>query len=420
MFPLRLVFKPVLMSRCLHPFPSLSLLFLILSGFIASAQENTCKPVLKANRHKVLKLGDASIEGTEYRSGDITYLSDYLTSNRRRIQVKSSNRLISEFYMEGAEISGNVYREYDLSGKIKLTDSLDQKKGRHTKSYLGYFSSSHVVSSTRHYPNGNPESSTYYNLRKGEDSIIKTWYSNRFPKSIRIKNYWQSDSVVTKWDSTGILRERTNSAGTELYYPNGILMLKVLPYSKWSYSTDGILENVSHDTMIAGKTCEQKKTFYASGILKSVEYYSNGEPCYAWTFYTPEGLFKNTVKKGLPTSLEIGVGMVATEYAPEFFTCVEESPSYPGGEQAFRKEMEKRLADLLCQSETEVTGTYKLRYLVNESGEVLVRGLEGANADKLTGSFVALFSGMPKWRPGKQNGRVMSVRFALNLSVKEN
>ena len=226
--------------------------------------------------------------------------------------------------------------------------------------------------------------------------------------------------MVTKWDSTGILRERTNSAGTELYYPDGILMLRVLPHSKWSYSSHGILEDVSRDTMIAGKTCEQKKTFYASGILKSVEYYNNGEPCYTWTFYTSEGLFKNTVKKGLPTALETGVGMVAAEYAPEFYAYVEENPIYPGGDQAFRKEMEKRLSDLLCQSETEITGTYKLRYLVNEFGEVLVRGLEGANADKLTGSFVALFSGMPKWKPGKQNGQTMSVRFILNLSVNEN
>lgn len=419
-FPLRLVFKPVLMSRCLHPFRSLSLLFLILSGFIASAQENTCKPSLKANRHKVLKLGDASIEGTEYRSGDITYLSDYLTSNRRRIQVKSSNRLISEFYMEGAEISGNVYREYDLSGKIKLTDSLDQKKGRHTKSYLGYFSSSHVVSSTRHYPNGNPESSTYYNLRKGEDSIIKTWYSNRFPKSYRIKNYWQSDSVVTKWDSTGILRERRTSAGTELYYPDGVLMLKVLPYSKWSYSPDGILEEVSRDTLIAGKACRQKKTFYPGGILKSVEYYSNDEPCYTWTFYTSEGLFKNKVKKGAPTALEIGVGMVEAEYAPEIFAYVEQNPEYPGGDQAFRNEMEKRMVGLLCKSKTEWSGSYKLRYTINESGEAVFQGLQGINADLLSASFAALFTGLPKWKPGKQNGRAMTVHFVVEVSVKEN
>lgn len=401
-------------------FRSISLLFLAASAFTARAQETSCKPALKANRHKVLTLGDASIERTEYRSGGITYLSDYLASNRRRIQAKASNQIISEFYMEGAEISGNVYREYDLSGNIKLTDSLDQKKGRHSKSYMGYFSSSHVVSSTRHYPNGNPESSIYYSLRKGEDSVIKTWYSNRFPKSILIKNCWQSDSVVTKWDSTGILRERTNSRGSELYYPDGILMLKVLPYSKWSYSPEGILEDVARDTMIAGKTCEQKKTFYASGILKSVEYYSNGEPCYTWTFYTPGGLLKNTVKKGPPTALEIGVGMVAAEYAPEIFAYVEESPNYPGGEQAFRKEMEKRMADLLCKSETEIAGIYKLRYTINELGEAVFKGLEGANADKLASSFAAVFSGMPKWRPGKQNGRAMSVYFVMNISVKEN
>lgn len=394
-------------------------LFLAFSAFMLTAQEKPCKPALKANRHKQLTLGDASIESTEYKAGGMTFLSNYLSSYRRRIRVLLSNRVISEFYMDGSEVSGNVYREYDLSGNIKLTDSLDQKRGRHQKTYLDYFSSSHVVSSTRHYPNGNPESTVYYSLRKDRDSVIKTWYNSRFPKSIRIKNCWQSDSVVIKWDSTGILRERTNSAGTELYYPDGVLMLKILPYSISNYSAYGILEDISCDTIIAGMKCQQKKTFYPSGILKSVEYYGNGEPCYTWSFYTPEGLFKNKVKKGAPTALELGVGMVAPEYETAFYTFVEELPDYPGGYQAFRSMMEKRMAEMLCKSETEISGTYQLKYTVNESGEVLFHGLQGINADRLSSSFASLFTAMPKWRPGKQNGRPMTVHFTVDVSVKE-
>lgn len=395
-------------------------LFLAFSAFMLTAQEKPCKPVLKANRHKQLTLGDASIERTEYQSGGMTFLSDYLPSYRRRIRVLLSSHIISEFDMDGAEVSGNVYREYDLSGNIKLTDSLDRKRGKHKKTYLDYFSSSHVVSSTRHYPNGNPASTVYYSLRKGEDSILKTWYKNRFPKSIRINNQWKSDSVLIKWDSTGVLRENTNATGSELYYPGGVLMKKVLPYSISNYSADGILEDVSHDTIMAGISCQQKKTFYPSGILKSIEYYGNGEPCHTWSFYTPEGLLKNKVRKGPAKALEIGVGMVAAEYAPEVFTYVEQRPEYPGGYPAFRSMMEKRLAELLCKSETELSGSYQLKYTVNESGQVLFHGLQGINADELSSSFARLFTGMPTWRPGKQNGRTMTVHFTVDVSVKEN
>lgn len=397
-------------------------LFLAFSGFIATAQDKPCKPSLKANRHKVLRLGDASIEGTEYRFGDLHVQlkapGTYQASSYRKVTIRQSGKILAEFNTSGSEISDKIYREYNLSGKLTMMDSLGF--GMHLKTYMGFFQSSRVGSSTLYDANGNPARYVSYNRRNGHEAVIKEWYANHFPKSIRIKNYWQSDSVVTKWDSTGILRERRTSAGTELYYPDGVLMLKVLPYSKWSYSPDGILEEVSRDTLIAGKACRQKKTFYPGGILKSVEYYSNDEPCYTWTFYTSEGLFKNKVKKGAPTAMEIGVGMVEVEYAPEIFAYVEQNPEYPGGYQAFRNEMEKRMVGLLCKSKTEWSGSYKLRYTINESGEAVFQGLQGINADLLSASFAALFTGLPKWKPGKQNGRAMTVHFVVGVSVKEN
>ncbi len=406
----------------LHASLYLIVLFLGLSAFRATAQDKPCKPSLKANRHKALRLGDASIEGTEYRIGDRHFQlkapGAYLASSYRKVTIRQSGKILAEFNTSGSEISDKIYREYDLSGKLIIIDSLGF--GMHVKTYMGFFQSNRVGSSTLYYPNGNLARYVSYSRRNGHEAVIKEWYSNRFPKSIRIKNYWQSDSVVTKWDSTGILRERTNSAGTELYYPDGVLMLKVWPYSKWSYSPDGILEDVSRDTLIAGKTCQQKKTFYPGGILKSVEYYSNEKPCYTWTFYTPEGLFKNKVTKGSPTALEIGVEMVAAEYAPEIFTYVEQNPEYPGGDHAFRNEMEKRMADLLCQSKSELSGSYKLGYTINESGEAVFHGLQGINADLLSPFFAGLFTGLPKWKPGKQNGRAMTVHFVVDVSVKEN
>lgn len=406
----------------LIPLRYLFLFSLTFSVILLAAQDKACKPALKANRHKVLRLGNASIEGTEYRIGDLHFQikapGTYLASSYRKITVRQSGKILAEFNTSGSEISDKLYREYNLTGKLKMIDSLGF--GTHLKTYMGFFQSSRVSSSTTYYTNGSPAGYVRYNPHNGHEAVIKEWYTNYFPKSYRIKNCWQSDSVVTKWDSTGILRERRTSAGTELYYPDGVLMLKVLPNSKWSYTPDGILEDVSRDTLIAGKTCRQKKTFYPNGILKSVEYYSNDEPCYTWTFYTPEGLFKHKLKKGPPTALEIGVGMVEDEYAPEIFTYVEQHPEYPGGDHAFRNDMEKRMVGLLCKSETELSGSYKLRYTVNESGEAVFHGLEGINAELLSPSFAGLFNGLPKWKPGKQNGRLMTVHFAIDVSVKEN
>jgi antitoxin component YwqK of YwqJK toxin-antitoxin module len=394
-------------------------LFLAFSGFLLSAQDKPCKPVLKVNRHKEIVLGDSRMKSTELKTGDRSVLTEYLSSNRHKITVRQSYQVLTEFYTDEAGISGNVYREYDSGGKLKMTDSLDQSRGRRKKTYMDHFYSNHVVSSTLHYSNGNSASRVYYSLKTGKDSVIKTWYSNRFPKSILVKGYWQPDSLVIKWDSTGILREYTTTTSSELYYPDGILMRKILPFSKWYYNTNGILEEASHDTTISGMPCEQKKTFYPNGILKSVEYYSHGEACHTWSLYTPEGLLKNKVKKGPPKALEVGVGMVGTEYAPEIFTHVEQSPEYVGGYEAFRKEMNIRMADMLCKSEAELSGDYTLGFIVNESGKTTFAGLEGLNADKLANGFAGLFTGMPKWKPGKLNGRAIIVHFVADVHVKE-
>lgn len=404
------------------PLRYLFLLSLTFSVILLAAQDKACKPALKANRHKVLRLGDVSTEGTEYRIGDrhfqIKAPGTYQASSYRKVTMRQSGKILAEFNTSGSEISDTIYRQYGPSGKLTLMDSLGS--GMHVKTYPGFFRSSRVSSSTLYDANGNPTRYVSYSRRNGYEAVIKEWYSNHFLKSYRVKNCRQWDSIVMKWDSTGILRERRTSAETGLYYPDGVLMLKILPTGKWSYNPDGILENVSRDTLIAGKTCQQKKTFYPGGILKSVEYYNNGAPCCTWTFYTPEGLLKNKVKKGPPTAPETGTGMVEAEDIPEIFIYVEQYPEYPGGDHAFRNDMEKRMAGLLCKSETEVTGSYKLRFTVNESGEAIFLGLEGINAGQLRSSFAGLFTGLRKWKPGKQNGQTMSVHFVVDVSVKKN
>lgn len=416
----RLLFKAAFkMTFYFHSIRYILFLLLTFSDFLLSAQDKPCKPILKANRHKEIVLGDSRMKSTEFKIGGRSVLTEHLTSNRNKVTVRQSSQVLTEFYTDEAGISGNVYREYDSGGKLKMTDSLDQSRGMRKKTYLDFFYSNHVVSSTLHYPNGNSASRVYYSLKTGKDSVIKTWYSNRFPKSILMKGNWQPDSVIIKWDSTGILREYTTTTSSELYYPNGILMRKTGPYSKWFYSMNGILEETSRDTILSGMPCEQKKTFYPNGILKSVEYYSNGEPCHTWSFYTSEGLLKNKVKKGPPKALEFGVGMVEAEYAPEFFTYVEESPEYTGGYEAFRKEMNIRMAGLLCKSETELSGNYLLHFTVNELGKTIFAGLEGVNADKLADSFAGLINNMVRWKPGKKNGRAIIVHFVAEVQIKE-
>lgn len=401
-------------------------LFLASSGFMLPAQDKACKPALKANRHKQLAMGAVSIESTMFSIGGRTFQlrapGPYQATSHRHVTVQQAGKILAEFQVSDAEISDPVYREYDLSGKLRMTDSLDHRFGTHVKSYPGFFRSSRVSSSTLFYPDGNPARFVKYDNRNGNEFVVREWYANRFPRSYRIKNRWESDSVTVKWDSTGVLREQTDRLFSRIYFPDGVLQKKTTvsgTYRRWDFYESGIPESISCDTVIAGAACREQRTFYPNGILKSVEYYSKGLPCLTWSFYTAEGILKNRIQKG--PVVPVGVGVVVPEAidAPEMFIYVEQSPEYPGGESAFRKEMDKRMAELLCNSQTKIAGSYTLRFRVSETGEAVFEGLEGMNAGNLANSFAGLFRGMPKWKPGKQNGHAMAVYFAADVQVKE-
>jgi|GEM_PF-3631915 len=409
--------------RCL---PYWFSLFPVFFAFLLPAQDKACKPVLKANRHKQLTAGNVAVESSQFSIGERSFQmrapGPYEATPHRHVTVQQAGKILAEFQVSGAEISDPVYREYDLSGKLRMTDSLDHRFGTHVKSYLGFFQSSRVSSSTLYYPNGNPARFVKYDNRNGNEFVVKEWYANRFPRSYRIKNRWESDSVIVRWDSTGVVRELTDHLFSQIYFPDGVLQKKTTvsgTYRRWDFYENGILESVARDTVIAGAACREQRTFYPSGILKSVEYYSKGLPCLTWSFYTTEGLLKNRIQKG--PVVPVGEGMVVPEAieAAEIFVYVEQCPEYPGGESIFRKEMDKRLEELLCNSKTELAGAYRLHFRVGEAGEAVFVGLEGMNAGNLANSFAGLFRSMPKWKPGKQNGHATTVYFAMDVNVKE-
>lgn len=411
------------MNPCLHPFRSLGFLCLAVLGFTATAQDKPCKPFLKANRHKTLVMSDPLISTGAFEYGNRHFSSENTGSNDRNITVTENNRILAQFTMHGGEIAGKVYREYDASGTLLFTDSLDPEKGKHRKTYMEFYSSNHVVSSSDYYPGGRLARRIYYSLKTGHDSLQKEWYPNGLPKNLFIKNRWQSDSVIMRWDDTGILREHSNSLFAMLYFRNGVLQQKAdtdPPHRRWIFYENGILESLARDTVISGGLCREYRSFYPNGILRSVEYYSGGYPCLTWSVYTTEGILKQKLKKGPVIITGEGLIPPVEALAPEIFTYVEEMPEYPGGNLAFRKELEKRFVNLVCISEAELSGVYRLRFKVNTEGRASYEGLEGANAEKLSGSFASLFSSMIRWKPGKQNGRAMTIYFGMDVTVKKN
>ncbi|MBK8846478.1 MAG: TonB family protein [Bacteroidetes bacterium] len=103
---------------------------------------------------------------------------------------------------------------------------------------------------------------------------------------------------------------------------------------------------------------------------------------------------------------------------PQIFTIVEQMPGFPGGEEALIKYISSNFRYPAMERENNITGTVYLTFVVRPSGEVsdikVLRGVNGGpNLEK---EAIRVVKSMPKWKPGKQNGKEVSVQY--NLPVR--
>lgn len=103
------------------------------------------------------------------------------------------------------------------------------------------------------------------------------------------------------------------------------------------------------------------------------------------------------------------------EKAP-IFTVVEEMPIYPGGINAMYKYMGENIKYPESARKEGVSGRVYITFVVEKDGAVtdvkLIRGVD----ERLDKEALRVIKLMPKWKPGKQDGKVVRVQY--NLPVK--
>lgn len=97
---------------------------------------------------------------------------------------------------------------------------------------------------------------------------------------------------------------------------------------------------------------------------------------------------------------------------------VEQMPEFPGGETALMKFLSKNVHYPTSASEMGIQGRVIIRFVISKTGVVsqveVIRGLNPA-CDK---EAVRVVKMMPKWIPGKQNGRNVPVYFTLPIKYQ--
>ncbi len=100
----------------------------------------------------------------------------------------------------------------------------------------------------------------------------------------------------------------------------------------------------------------------------------------------------------------------------EIFTVVEESPSFPGGDEARIRFLTENIKYPQIARESSIQGTVYVTFVVEKNGNVtdvrVLRGIGGGCDEEA----VRVIKAMPKWNPGKQRGKPVRVQF--NMPIK--
>ena len=97
------------------------------------------------------------------------------------------------------------------------------------------------------------------------------------------------------------------------------------------------------------------------------------------------------------------------------FTIVEDMPKFPGGEQEMMKFIGSNLKYPVVAQEAGIQGRVVIRFIVSTEGDIedveVVRGID-PSCDR---EAMRVVKSMPKWTPGKQNGKAVPVYFTLPI-----
>ena len=108
---------------------------------------------------------------------------------------------------------------------------------------------------------------------------------------------------------------------------------------------------------------------------------------------------------------------VKADTADKMFGLVEEQPSFHGGTPALMKYIKENLR--YPNSEKCVTGRVIVQFTIGKDGTVkdpkVVRGID----PELDEEALRLVRNMPKWKPGKQMGESVKVRYTLPVSFTQ-
>ncbi len=105
--------------------------------------------------------------------------------------------------------------------------------------------------------------------------------------------------------------------------------------------------------------------------------------------------------------------------APEkIFTIVEQNPEFPDGQAALFKWLGSNIKYPAVARENGIEGTVYVGFVVNTDGSIVDVSVKRGIGGGCNEEAVRVVQQMPRWKPGKQQGRPVRVAYTLPIKFK--
>ena len=111
---------------------------------------------------------------------------------------------------------------------------------------------------------------------------------------------------------------------------------------------------------------------------------------------------------------------VVAEKNQQVFDVVEQMPEYPGGMQALFEYLQQNVKYPEDAKNQKVEGRVIATFVVETDGSISNVEVVKPAFPSLDAEAVRVLSGMPKWSPGMQSGKVVRVKYTvpINFNLK--
>jgi protein TonB len=110
---------------------------------------------------------------------------------------------------------------------------------------------------------------------------------------------------------------------------------------------------------------------------------------------------------------------VEEEEEEEIFMVVESMPEFPGGQQELFKYLAENVKYPVIAQENGIQGRVICQFVVNKDGSIVdVQAVRSSGEPSLDKEAIRVIKSMPKWKPGKQRGKPVRVKYTVPVNFR--